>query len=246
VSPEIVPAVLSALLLTVIGIFAYTFTSRIRRATRHNKEAKAIVSGIVTEFARRVGEQAVTIDAAQKEASLARREIQQAVNKVNTVNESLNVLSERLEEASGNQKALAESFVECNERVGKLESSYTALRRDVDSIRGARIAIASDESRGGAPLIPPGVIGLGRLTPTELQALNILAEEGPLPATVVQERISKTREHTSRLMKKLFEEGYVERNADRIPYTYAINEKLRRLLARASAQPAEGNTKTAG
>jgi len=41
----------------------------------------------------------------------------------------------------------------------------------------------------------------------------------------IQITLKKSREHTSRLMKKLFEEGYVKRNTDSKPYTYSITEK---------------------
>ena len=41
----------------------------------------------------------------------------------------------------------------------------------------------------------------------------------------IQITLKKSREHTSRLMKKLFEEGYVQRNTKSKPYTYSITEK---------------------
>ncbi len=41
----------------------------------------------------------------------------------------------------------------------------------------------------------------------------------------IQITLKKSREHTSRLMKKLFEDGYVERNTDSKPYTYSISKK---------------------
>jgi len=41
----------------------------------------------------------------------------------------------------------------------------------------------------------------------------------------IQITLKKSREHTSRLMKKLFEEGYVQRNTESKPYTYSITEK---------------------
>ena len=41
----------------------------------------------------------------------------------------------------------------------------------------------------------------------------------------IQITLKKSREHTSRLMKKMFEEGYVQRNTDSKPYTYSITEK---------------------
>ena len=41
----------------------------------------------------------------------------------------------------------------------------------------------------------------------------------------IQITLKKSREHTSRLMKKLFEDGYVQRNTETKPYTYSITEK---------------------
>jgi len=41
----------------------------------------------------------------------------------------------------------------------------------------------------------------------------------------IQITLKRSREHTSRLMKKLFEDGYVERNTETKPYTYSITEK---------------------
>jgi len=41
----------------------------------------------------------------------------------------------------------------------------------------------------------------------------------------IQITLKKSREHTSRLMKKLFEEGYVQRNTNSKPYTYSITQK---------------------
>ncbi len=41
----------------------------------------------------------------------------------------------------------------------------------------------------------------------------------------IQVTIGRSREHTSRLMKRLFEEGLVERNTKLKPFTYKITEK---------------------
>ena len=41
----------------------------------------------------------------------------------------------------------------------------------------------------------------------------------------IQITIGRSREHTSRLMKRLFEEGLVERNTKMKPFTYKITEK---------------------
>ena len=41
----------------------------------------------------------------------------------------------------------------------------------------------------------------------------------------IQITLKRTREHTSRLMKKLFEDGFVQRNTESKPYTYSITDK---------------------
>ena len=41
----------------------------------------------------------------------------------------------------------------------------------------------------------------------------------------IQITVGKTREHTSRTLKRLFEGGFVERNSESKPYTYSITEK---------------------
>ena len=41
----------------------------------------------------------------------------------------------------------------------------------------------------------------------------------------IQITLKRSREHTSRLMKRLFEDGFVQRNIETKPYTYSITEK---------------------
>ena len=41
----------------------------------------------------------------------------------------------------------------------------------------------------------------------------------------IQITLKRSREHTSRLMKKLYDDGFVKRNTNTKPYTYSITEK---------------------
>ncbi len=52
-----------------------------------------------------------------------------------------------------------------------------------------------------------------------------LITEKPITSRDIQITIGRTREHTSRMMKKLFEEGLVERNMQTKPFTYYITDK---------------------
>ena len=53
----------------------------------------------------------------------------------------------------------------------------------------------------------------------------------------IQITLKKSREHTSRLMKKMFEDGYVQRNTESKPYTYSITEKGMAKIEQAEVNP---------
>ena len=57
-----------------------------------------------------------------------------------------------------------------------------------------------------------------------------LITENTMTSRDIQGVIGKTREHTSRLMKKLADEGYVIRNRDAKPYTYHITGEGRQRI----------------
>jgi len=71
---------------------------------------------------------------------------------------------------------------------------------------------------------------LASLTETELDVLEALATEGRKTAPEIKERIKLTREHTARLMKNLYERGYLERSTQKIPYSYSIKDAMRKIL----------------
>lgn len=71
---------------------------------------------------------------------------------------------------------------------------------------------------------------LAPLTPTELKVLEILSTEGDKTVREIRSRIGLTREHTGRLMKSLYDKGYVERRTDRIPYVYRIKKEMEEML----------------
>lgn len=52
-----------------------------------------------------------------------------------------------------------------------------------------------------------------------------LITEKPMTSRDIQITIGRTREHTSRMLKKLFEDGLVERDMSTKPFTYKITDK---------------------
>ena len=54
-----------------------------------------------------------------------------------------------------------------------------------------------------------------------------LITDGPMTSRDVEVTFGKSREHVSRLMKKLFEDDFVGRDTSARPYRYTITEKGR-------------------
>ena len=69
----------------------------------------------------------------------------------------------------------------------------------------------------------PEVIEIGYSNPTN-HVLHLITNKS-MSSRDIQITLKKSREHTSRLMKKLFEDGLVQRNTETKPYTYSITEK---------------------
>ena len=57
-----------------------------------------------------------------------------------------------------------------------------------------------------------------------------LLSRSPMTAREIQINTKKTREHTSRLMKRLYNESLVTRDIDNKPFLYKITDEGRRLL----------------
>lgn len=79
------------------------------------------------------------------------------------------------------------------------------------------------------PLSPTShdVTELNRTPDSVIQALRVL-REAPLSAREVSLRLRLSREHTARLLKRMVEEGLVERSGK--PYRYSLTELGEKLL----------------
>jgi len=72
---------------------------------------------------------------------------------------------------------------------------------------------------------------LNRLTITEKEIIKVLIKYPELRGgTAIARRIGKAREHTSRLLKKLADEGILIRDESVWPYKYQVPEKVKQII----------------
>jgi hypothetical protein len=146
------------------------------------------------------------------------------------------VLLERLQTAEG-------MLVESLEWIKKVANAVGSTR--LHPVTQATQATSGPEVSGGPEiqiipvprkiLLPGGETGsLSSITtPTELQVLALLSDQGPKSAPEIGNLVSRSREHSARLMKKLFEEGYVKRDQSRIPFRYSLVDRVRASFVRS-------------
>jgi predicted HTH transcriptional regulator len=85
------------------------------------------------------------------------------------------------------------------------------------------------------PVEAPRAPNMGYQNATEY-VLRLITDK-PMTSRDIQITLGRSREHTSRLMKKLFEDGFVTRNTNSKPYTYSITDKGRQKYGRVVAAP---------
>jgi len=111
----------------------------------------------------------------------------------------------------------------------KVEDPNLELKQFLEKLARNEVQERPVEVVAKAEVVPEKVDStpiIQNITPTNpINYVLHLITSKAMTSRDIQITLKKSREHTSRLMKKLFEEGYVQRNTESKPYTYSITEK---------------------
>jgi len=118
-------------------------------------------------------------------------------------------------EIQGIEQKVEDPNLELKQFLEKLAKNEVQ-ERPIEVVTKAEVAPQKEDS---TPIIQ-------NITPTNpIDYVLHLITTKSMTSRDIQITLKKSREHTSRLMKKLFEKGYVQRNTESKPYTYSITEK---------------------
>lgn len=229
--------VLSILFFGVAVGFAVEYYRNLKKIRDEYSRAKDTFNDIVLSFSRelkRVAENleiiafkveasSVRSDEAISRASALEEKVETLEVKAKTILENWDKLVMRLEEAEKQTRDIAASHKELATRVSLVEEKA----KQTPSEPGIETVIPIRRERA-----------LAHLNETELAVLEMLAMEGPKTAPEIKERIKLSREHTARLMKKLYEEGYLERDTSKIPFKYSVKKEMEKLLRKPETETA--------
>ena len=121
------------------------------------------------------------------------------------------------------------NFRKMKERViSFLEERVGSLGQEIESRKSVEISELEESIESAIPIKRESV--LSSLNETELKVLKFLAEEGKKTALQIRDKFNFSREHSARLLKKLYEKGYLERETSGKPFLYGIKKEMLNLL----------------
>ena len=208
--------IVSAVVLVVLIPIAAKAVNAFKQSKQALMESASIISVIVDALTSRIEQSESVLAQAQAEMDGLKTRIGGVEWEHAELRSSNLQVLKRLEEVLSNDKRLVVDLENLKARFASLPHVGTVTQRP-----------AKRTNLGG--VVSEGDI-LSSLTPTERETLMILNAEGSKAAPELGERLRKSREHTSRLMKKLYLEGYVDRESNRPPFRYKLSETARSAL----------------
>jgi len=186
--------------------------------SREYTQAKGLIEEVILSFRKDIEELKKKIEDFEKRfPSLKLSELEQVKKDLETI--------------SSKVIGLNETYLELNSKIEDMKANINrTLKENVQDEEPIRERKQTIHLEPAFPLEREKAIN--SLTPTELRVLQILSTEGDKTVREIRSRIGLTREHTGRLMKNLYDKGYVERRTDRIPYVYRIKEEMRKILSK--------------
>jgi uncharacterized membrane protein len=216
---------------------------QIRRAKKEYTKARGLVDDIVLSFRRELKRenerlQMVTfeVEASSAKVDMSLKKTASIETKVAPFEEQMTSINQTL---SKNNTDVQSGLANLKNRIKEIEDSQATLRSKIlvfeEQLQKMSTAPPSVTSQTVIPLKREKALAV--LTDTEITVLEMLSKEGAKTAPEIKEKVQLSREHTARLMKKLYEAGYVERETGKIPFRYNVKKEMENLMEKADYKP---------
>lgn len=220
----------------VVGVICAVYYREIKKVREEYERARDVLKDIIISFNRQLQRQEGKVSMVAHKTMVLEAKNESVEVRVKEYGEQLKGLMDEVEKFS---KLRENVKVEIEGLSRKLEDALKAQKELSEKIAGLErreYKVSTSNSPEIKMVVPiKKETALAPLTQTELTVLELLTNEGAKTAPQIRERIKLTREHTARLMKKLYHEGYLERDTTKIPYTYRIKNEMKRLLKKAES-----------
>ena len=229
--------ILVGVLLAVTVGAAVEYYRQLRRVQREYEKAKEVVEDIVLSFNRQLKSEAGKLKTVAYRVEAISWKSDKALKGAEEAEKQLHTLEPKIGGVLEDREKMLAKLGEIDKKVRDAFASHEALTAKISDIEEQTQQFAvTPEPRVEAVIPIKREKALAPLTETELSVLETLALEGPKTAPEIKDRIRLSREHTARLMKKLYEEGYLERDTSKIPFKYRVKKEMEKLLKKTESE----------
>lgn len=233
--------VILAVLAAATVVISVEYYRQLRRAQREYEKAKNVVEDIILSFNRSLKREnekldliAFNVEGSFAKADVSLKKADALEKKVAPIEEHLTTVSQSIAQTS---TSLLSGLTGLESKIKDIETAQEAVNAKLAKVEGEFQKLTVPPEPKLEPAMPVIPIrrdkAMAALTETEVQVLEMLASQGSKTAPEIKDAVHLSREHTARLMKKLYEEGYVEREADKLPFRYSIKPEMDKLLKKA-------------
>jgi DNA-binding MarR family transcriptional regulator len=250
---------LVTILVVATSYAAVEYYRQLRRAQKEYEKARDMVEDIVLSFnrelrreAERIERVASTVENASAKADAGLRMAESFDRKLEPIENQIHLISNQVDLVNASSQNNAK-FIEnlstldltaigtIDIKVKNIEASQESLKSKITALE-VRLEeqvqklstipeLKNEFGLASTPVMPiKRDKAMAYLTETEVAVLEYLSAEGPKTAPEIKEKVRLSREHTARLMKKLYEEGYLERETGKLPFKYSVKKEMEKLL----------------
>lgn len=232
-----ITTLLVSCLLGATAVSAVQYYRQIRRAHREYVRAREAVEDMVLSINRQFRREADKLESVAYRVQTAVAKGDSALNIANDAAKRAGTLEAKALADSEDRQRLTIRLDEVENRVRDVIVSQQDIAKKTADLEQQAKQFPPIPETGLAAVIPiRREKAMAQLTDTEVSVLEMLASEGSKTAPEIKLKVNLSREHTARLMKKLYEEGYLDREAGRIPFKYSLKKEMESLLKKAEGQ----------
>jgi DNA-binding MarR family transcriptional regulator len=228
ISDILLPTTVVLLLVTISASFLYY--RRIKSLRQEYEKAREVVSDIVVGVGNQFRRQDNRILLIVQEIKGTVLENKKVVKKVEEHERRLLDINNQLVEVPQIEEKFSGHLREMRSEVEGIKAAQEKVLQKIAAIEKLKQEVYVPETKIEAAIPIKKERALAPLTETELIVLEIISKDGEKTAPEIKEKVRLTREHTARLMKKLYKDGYLERDTHKMPYVYRLKEEMQKIL----------------
>ncbi len=219
---------------TISALFLYY--RRIRTLREEYEQARGVVDNIVVSVGSQFRRQENLVNVVAQKIEGTTMENKQVVKRVEDYERRLTDLANVIGDVPQIEERFSGQLEEMRNEVESIKSAQDKVMQKIVEIEKLKQESFVPEAKIEAAIPIKKEKALAPLTETELMVLETIGREGERTAPEIREKINLTREHTARLMKKLYKDGYLERDTHKMPYIYRLKEEMQKILKRREAK----------